>query len=66
MDLTGAAAAEVKRPTGEASYTCLLRSHGSTSRLQNVGAAWEQMQTGVSSAHDRRFSQQPTEAVQYW
>lgn len=61
MDVT----AEVMRPAGEASYTCLLGSHGSTSRLQNVGAASAQMQTGVSSAHDRRFSQQPTEAALY-
>lgn len=50
---------------GKASYTCLLRLHGSTFRLQNVGAAREQIQAGVSSAHDRHFSQQPTGAVLY-
>lgn len=49
----------------KASYTCLLHLHGSTSRLQNVGAAREQIWAGVSSAHDRGFSQQPTEAVLY-
>lgn len=49
----------------KASYTCLLCLHGSTSSLQNVGAAWEQIRAGVSSAHDRHFSQQPTEAVLY-
>lgn len=50
---------------GKASYTCLLRLHGPTSRLQNVGAAREQIGAGVCSPRDRRFSQQLTGAVLY-